>query len=127
MKITKYLIFLFIPFSIHAQTPPGMNEGNMQNMMQQMQKMQSCMANIDQSQLETLKQRSTQANNEINSLCANGKRDEAQEKAMAMSKEMMEDPTLQEMRKCGEMMQGMMPQIALMDQDRDLSNQHICD
>ena len=45
--------------------------------------------------------------------------------------EMAEDPTLQEMRKCGEMYQGMAPQMPYMEQyqedDGDRSSSHVCD
>lgn len=104
----------------------------MQKMMQQMQKMQSCMQNIDQAKLNAIDQQSSQIRAKVESLCAKGKRDEAQETAMSFGKEMAKDPTMQEMRKCsemmsGEMMQGMMPKTPLMDLDNDLTSRHVCD
>ena len=115
-----------------AQNYQNMSEEDMQKMMQQMQKMQSCMQNIDQAKLKALDQRSSQILANIDSLCASGKRDEAQAKAISYGKEMAKDPTMQAMKKCGEMMssemmEGMMPKTPLMDLDKDLTSHHVCD
>jgi hypothetical protein len=92
-----------------------------------MQKMQSCMQNVDQEELKALEQRSYQMEADIKSLCANGKRDEAQEKAISFGKQMATAPAIQTMRKCGEMMKGMMPKMPFMEQDKDYSSHHVCD
>jgi len=45
--------------------------------------------------------------------------------------EMAKDPTLLEMRECGEMYQGMVPKMPYMEQyqenDEDRSSHHVCD
>jgi hypothetical protein len=127
MKISASILLLIIPIVSVAQNYQGMSEEDMQNMMQQMQGMQTCMQNVDQERLKELEQRSRQMEATVKSLCASGKRDEAQNTAITMGKEMMEDPSMQEMRKCGEMMKGMAPQMSFMDPDKDLSSNHICD
>ena len=132
MKILASILLLLMPMVTVAQNYQNMNEEDMQKMMQQMQKMQSCMQNIDQAKLEAIDQRSSQILANIDSLCASGKRDEAQEKAISYGKEMAKDPTMKEMRNCGEMMsgemmQGMMPKTPLMDLDKDFTNRHVCD
>ena len=132
MKISAIILLLLMPMVTVAQNYQNMSEEDMQKMMQQAQKMQSCMQNIDQAKLEAIDQRSSQILANIDSLCASGKRDEAQAKAISYGKEMAKDPTMQAMRKCsemmsGEMMQGMMPKTPLMDLDKDLSSRHVCD
>ena len=132
MKILAIILLLLMPMITVAQNYQNMSEEDMQKMMQQAQKMQSCMQNIDQAKLEAIDQRSSQILANIDSLCASGKRDEAQAKAISYGKEMAKDPTMQAMKKCGEMMsgemmQGMMPKTPLMDLDKDLSSRHVCD
>jgi len=131
MKISAIILLLLMPMVSVAQNYQNMSEEDMQKMMQQMQKMQSCMQNIDQAKLKALDQRSSQILANIDSLCAGGKRDEAQQTAISYGKEMAKDPTMQAMRKCsemmsGEMMQGMMPKTPLMDLDKDLTSRHVC-
>ncbi len=126
-QISASILLLLMPMVTVAQNYQGMNEGDKQKMMQQMQKMQSCMQNIDQAKLKVLEQRSYQIEAEVKSLCVSGKRDEAQEKAISFGKEMAKDPTMQAMRKCGEMMKEMMPKMPFMDQDKDHSSHHVCD
>ena len=132
MKISAIILLLLMPMITVAQNYQNMSEEDMQKMMQQMQKMQSCMQNIDQAKLKAIDQRSSQSLANIDSLCAGGKRDEAQAKAISYGKEMAKDPTMQAMKKCGEMMssemmEGMMPKTPLMDLDKDLSSRHVCD
>ena len=132
MKISAIVLLLLMPMVTVAQNYQNMSEEDMQKMMQQAQKMQSCMQNIDQAKLEAIDKRSSEILANIDSLCASGKRDEAQQTAISYGKEMAKDPTMQAMRKCsemmsGEMMQGMMPKTPLMDLDKDLSSRHVCD
>lgn len=133
MKISAIILILLIPMTAVAQNYQGMNEADMQNMMQQMQKMQSCMKNVDQAKLTELEQRSRQMEQEMQSLCASGKRDEAQGKAMDFAQEMAEDPTIKKMQKCSEMMKGIMPtmpmpdQMPFMEQNETHSSYHVCD
>ena len=132
MKISAIILLVLMPMVTVAQNYQNMSEEDMQKMMQQAQKMQSCMQNIDQAKLKAIDQRSSQILANIDSLCASGKRDEAQAKAISYGKEMAKDPTIQAMRKCGEMMegeiiQGIMPKTPLMDLDKDLASRHVCD
>jgi len=129
MKISAIILFLLVPMVTVAQNYQDMNEADMQKMKQQMQKMESCMKNVDQSKLNEIQQRSTQFEAERKSLCADGKRDQAQEKAMSFGKKMAKDPAVQAMRKCSEMMIGTMPMMPYMDQvkDRSRSSDHVCD
>ena len=127
MKISAIILLLFVPMVTVAQNYQDMNEEDMQKMMQQMQKMQSCMQNIDQEKMEELEQLTYKIGESIESLCANGMRDEAQEKAISFGKEMAKDPTMQAMRKCREMVKGKMPKMPFMDQNKDRTSRHVCD
>jgi len=123
MKAAATVLLLLMPVVAVAQNFPGMSEADMQKMEQ----MQSCMEKIDEAKLKAIEQRSSQVEAEIKSLCAGGKRAEAQAKAEAFGKEMANDPTVQAMGKCGEMMKGMMPKMPYMDQGKGASSHHVCD
>ena len=123
MKAAATVLLLLMPVAAIAQNYPGMSEADMQKM----EKMQSCMENIDEAKLKEIERRSHQIEAEIKSLCASGKRAEAEEKAMAFGKEMAKDPTMQAMSKCGEMMKGMMPKVPYTDQGKSTSSHHVCD
>ena len=123
MKAAAAVLLLLMPVVAVAQNFPGMSEADMQKMEQ----MQSCMEKIDEAKLKAIEQRSSQIETEIKSLCAGGKRVEAQAKAEAFGKEMANDPTVQAMSKCGEMMKGMMPKVPFADQGKSPSSRHVCD
>ncbi len=127
MKISASILLLLIPILAAAQNYQGMNKEDMQKVMQQMQEMQACMQNVDQDKLKALEQRSNRFGAEVKSLCASGKRDKAQQKAISFGKEMANDPSMQAMRKCGELSKGTMPKMPFMDQDIDRSKHHVCD
>ena len=133
MRNLIYLLILF-PVVVFAQEQPGMpmDMEKMQRNMQQMdmgkiQKAMACMKNIDRSALEGLKEKGEKMKAEVDSLCKNGKRDEAQDKAMAYGKEMMSRPELMKMRECGKMMAGMLPKMPFEDLEEMGKDRHVCD
>jgi len=126
MKLSIIAVFVLMPVVTFAQQP-SMNEQDMQKMMEQAQKMQACMQGLDQNELQRLEQSSHQMEAEIKALCADGKRQEAENKAIAYGMEIAKDPTVKTMRQCGEMMKGVMPQIPFVNQDATSSSKHICD
>ena len=131
MKKLVISLLCLAPITSFAQNPMGMSEADMQKMMQQVQKAQDCMEKIDQTKLDALEKKADQFETEMKSLCANGKRDEAQEKAMVYMKEIVNSSVVREAKRCGEMMkgamQGMMQDMPLVDQDKDFTRQHVCD
>lgn len=127
MKKLVITLLCLMPITSFAQNPMGMSEADMQNMMQQMQKAQACMEKIDQAELEALEKKANQFEAEMKSLCASGKRDEAQEKAMVYMKEVVNSSAVKEAKRCGEMMQGMMQSMPLVNEEKDYSKQHVCD
>ena len=127
MKKLAITLLCLAPIISFAQNPMGMNEADMQKMMQKMQKAQACMEKIDQSELDALEKKSKKIEAEMKSLCASGKRDAAQDKAMLYMKEIVNSSAVQEAKRCGEVMKGMMPNMPLMNEDKDYTNQHVCD
>lgn len=116
-----------------AQTPLNQADmqAEMQRMMAAMQAMQQCMAGLDEDSLQRLGTRGEQMDGEIKVLCAAGKRDEAQRKAVAFGAEFMSDPSARTMQVCAErlaeqMESEMMPSMRFMDLDDD-SDTHVCD
>ena len=129
MKIYIAVFLLMLPASLIAQTTGSMNQDNMQNMMQVMQQVQQCMASIDQSRMNELQVRSEKAKQEIDALCSQGKRDQAQKRAMAFGRQIASDPTIKQMQKCGEMAKGAIPMPDMVDtyDEKDYANRHVCD
>jgi len=126
-----YIIFflLLVPTTIAAQNYSNVNKGDMQNMMQVMQKVQECMAGVDQTRLQELQDRAEQAKQEIDALCAQGQRDKAQKQAMAFGKEITTNPTMLQMKKCGEIAQGALPMMDMsnMFDEKEYASKHVCD
>lgn len=122
MKILLVLLFMTMSIIAFAQNPSGTNEADMKNMMMQMQKMQSCVAEIGQEKINALEQRSNQFMEATQTLCANGKRGEAQKKAISFAKEMANNAVIKTMKKCTDIM----PEISNLDQFIDDPKQHIC-
>lgn len=113
-----------------AQNPAGMSDADMEKMMQGMQEMQSCMENIDQAAMERMGKEAEALNEEVKTLCAAGKRDEAQSRAMAYGMKMAKDPHMKAMAECGKKMQGVMPQMQNVPgapTEEELKNRHVCD
>ena len=129
MKILIGLVFLVAPFWLFAQNYPEMDQQQIEAMMEDAQKMEDCMQNIDQEEMRALEQQAKQMESEVQALCAAGKRDQAQRKAMTFAKEVAKNPAVQEMKKCGEMMKDFIPGMPGMTEtdEGDKSEQHICD
>jgi hypothetical protein len=128
MKRLLMTIFLLSPAAALAQ---GMDQQDMQNMMPQMQEMAVCMQAVDMNEIKALEKDTEKFEAEMKGLCKDGKRDEAQEKAIEFSKKMMASPALTAMRKCTEKMaasmKGMMPNMDPEEMAIDYSKHHVCD
>lgn len=134
MKLSITMLSLLLPVMALAQNYPGMgggsmNQADMQNMMQKAQEMQACMQGVDQSKLQQLEQQARQVETEVKALCNSGKRDDAQNEAVSFAREMLDNPDIQKVMKCGEQMRGMVPQMPFMDHasNTDPSSSHVCD
>jgi TolA-binding protein len=112
------------------QNMPALDAAQIQQMQARAQEMQACMENVDQAALEKLQQEGEAVGHEIKALCSAGKREQAQSRAMDYGRRIAGTPALAEMRKCGEMMQGMMaamPMPNLPGQDGNGGASHVCD
>ncbi len=120
------LMLVFVPAFAMAQSNSGMSE-DMMKMMEQAQKAQACMQDIDTSELERLEKEGNKMEAEIKALCDSGKRDQAQDQAIAYSKEMMAMPAMKKMRECSELMRGMLPEMPFDNFEEEFENKNICD
>jgi len=127
MKFTLLMIVVLLALPAYAQNAPNMDEQSMQQMMEQAQKMQVCMQNIDQSRMPELERKSHAVEAEIKELCAEGKRDRAEQRAIDFAMEMSQDKDIQALRKCGELMQGVLPQMPFADYEQSAGSKHVCD
>jgi len=75
-------------------------------------KMQQCMANLDPSVMEKIEASGKKFEAEVKALCKAGKREEAQNAAMAYGREMATSEEMKAMAKCGDMAAQMMPSAA---------------
>ena len=129
-KHSLFMLILCLPLSVQAQFP-GMGQGDMQAMMQQMQKMSECMAKLDQAELERLGAEGEKFSNEMKALCAAGKRSEAQSKAEAFGRRMIQEPAMKDLQRCSKMAEGamrnMMPQNSFEELLEDYKGKHVCD
>lgn len=116
MKPSIYLLLLLFPFTAFTAEVYKMDEEEMRIMMVQMQKLQDCMQKIDQNQITAAEQHAKRVTVEIKALCAEGKRDQAQARAIAFSKKLVKTPALIELKQCSEISTGMAPMIPLLDQ-----------
>lgn len=130
-KAVAFTLLSVIALSAAAQFPGGMTEGDMQKLMQGVQAMQACMGRIDMAALERLGEEGQRVEGEVKSLCSDGKRDQAQQQAMAFGMRIATDPALQTLQECGRDVQGMLPSIPYADLDPDGADgetaTHICD
>jgi len=120
------LMLLLAPGLVMAQSNAGMPK-DMTQMLLQAQKAQACMQEIDQSQMDKFKKEGDQMEARIKGLCDSGKRDEAQEQAIAFSRKMMDSSTMIEIKQCTEMMRGMLPEMPFDNIEEKMASTNICD
>ena len=94
--ITLALLIGFSSFAI-AQMPAGMQEAV------------DCMQSIDQQELENLGTEGEKLSNDIKALCEKGDESGASDLLLGYMKDMAENETVAQLKKCSEMMQKVMP------------------
>ena len=120
---TGALIVLLSPLYAVTADSSQMNEQQMKEMMQNMQEMQACMDKIDESAMNTMMEEGQKLGDEVRALCAAGKRDEAQQRAVAYGKKVSTSPVFAQMRSC-----GMQTQVTYAGQpDANGKVEHVCD
>lgn len=120
------LMLILLPGLAVAQDNAGMPK-DMTQMLLQAQKAQACMEGIDKSEMDKFEREGTQMEAKIKSLCNSGKRDEAQEQAIAYSREMIDSSAMQEIKKCTELMRGMLPDMPFDNLEEKMASTNICD
>ncbi|HEY9199520.1 MAG TPA: hypothetical protein VIR60_09140 [Gammaproteobacteria bacterium] len=129
-RLAAFVTFSVLSLGATAQNPAGMSDADREKMMQGMQAMQKCMADVDQAALERMSKEGEQMHAEVKALCADGKRDAAQARAMEYGKKIASDPAMKVMAECGKQMRAAMPQMQQtpgMPSEEELKNRHICD
>jgi len=127
MKKPGIALSIFLSFSAFAEQSANMDEQHMQLMSQKMQDMQKCLQSINKDDLAIIEKRSIEFENVIRALCASGKREQAQKKALSFEKDMSKLPAMQAMKKCTDGLQGAIPDAPTPGQDVDFSAHHACD
>ncbi|MCK5002774.1 MAG: hypothetical protein KAS57_07095 [Gammaproteobacteria bacterium] len=129
MKITVITLSLLLPAVAFAQNSLDMNSVDMQNIMKHIGEMESCMQAIDETKMNEIRDNSIHMEAEISALCKDGKRSQAQEKAVSYGKKMMNDATMKAMIKCSEPMKGIMraTPIVPFDANAEIQDKHVCD
>jgi len=130
MKHLNIMLCLLALTPIHAtaQDYPDISKLGMNQMsMQKIQAMQTCMASVDQKQLQSIEPLQAKLDSEIKPLCRSGQRNEAQKKAMTYVKKMMNNPAIKAMQKCGEIAKDIIPEMPFMEMVKETGNQHVCD
>jgi uncharacterized protein YbaA (DUF1428 family) len=128
MKNTVFYLILLLPLTSFAQNFHGMDEAEIENLFQDMEKQfESCMENVDEGKMNEFEQRSQAFENEVKALCAAGKRDEAEKKAVSFGKEIASDPTMQQIQKCNKMMDSVLSKLDYNMKDVAIEDRHVCD
>lgn len=126
IKNTLILALIGLGTNAYAEEIVNMKGKNMQQMMAQMQKMQKCLQEVDETELRQYESKIYTLEPELTALCHQGKREEAQSKAIAFGKEIASSNSIKTITLCTKDMQlnGFMPKIPDFDH---LGDRHICD
>ena len=128
MRNPVFFLVLLLPLTSFAQNFHTMNEAEIEKLFQDVEeKFGSCVENIDEEKMKEFEQRSLEVENEVNALCAAGKRDEAEKKAVSFGKEIASDPMMQQIQKCNKMMESMLSKMDYNMKDVDIDDRHVCD
>ncbi|MBX9608253.1 MAG: hypothetical protein K2Y51_18690 [Gammaproteobacteria bacterium] len=104
-----------------------LDEQQLRLLMEQAQGIEACMTRLDPAAMAEVRRRGEQVSAEIQSLCAAGKRDEAQARAVAFGQEMAASPAMNGLEDCGGPLAALVPgAIAGMNGDSSDSVQ-VCD
>lgn len=101
MRFTILILLLGFSSFATAQMPAGMQEAI------------SCMESIDQAALEALGEESEKFADDIKAMCKKGDESAARKAAMGYMQEMEKKEVLKQLQKCSEMMQKVMPGMAM--------------
>ena len=130
-KLIKIVLLTSFSMPLMAQGTGGeMTQEQMQKMMEGAKKMQDCMSKIDPAVMQRVQEDGKKMAVEIDTLCAAGKRDEAQQQTMAYAQSMATSKDMEPMRACGMMAQGTMPNMPMgkgTTEQEHAAAGHVCD
>ena len=107
-----------------SQDMGQMNQEQMQIMMQEMQKIQECMSKVDIGSLENMQAEAIAIEKEVKQLCQNKQRAQAQDKAVAYAKKVMNMPAILQIKECTKNSS----MASMMNFDiNDFQTSHVCD
>jgi hypothetical protein len=78
----------------------ALDSAQIQMLLNQAQDIEGCMSQLDAAATRDLRARSEQVTADIERLCQDGKRDEAQAKALAFGREMADSPAMENLQQC---------------------------
>lgn len=94
--------------------------------MQHAQALQACLAKVDQDAIEELRRRGEALGEETKALCAAGRRDEAQSRALAAGQSIAESPAMRALGECSEMVRAIVQHPAIAEAVEGRAG-HVCD
>lgn len=121
------LTFMLAPPLVLAQQPDA---AQMEKLMKSAQEMQACLQRVDPKVLASLQQKSMAVGEALSALCAAGKRDEAQQRALDHAREMAASGVADALSACGDMATELMaglPTPPPAAGNEDAGNRHVCD
>jgi hypothetical protein len=124
MQLILVLFILLIPASLWAQTLPQDIETPA---LQQLAAMASCMQDIDQKRLQEYQQENLALAAKLQDLCANGKRDQAQQMVLDYHKKLDKDPLLKAIDACMNMVENDAAEGTENEASDPEGDRHICD
>ena len=131
LKFPALAVIFCITAAMSSFTYANDQQEMMQNAMQGMMQMQHCLSESATPQfLEEMSKNSDKINNKLKRLCQAGQRQEAQDTAMAYSKEILKNPEFQAMQKCFAQIDSNLLGAADMQEAfnlESLNETHICD
>lgn len=121
-----FLISLAISNPSFAENMIGLDTTNMREMIAQRDKMQACLTQVDEIEILNYQSETYKIQNELNTLCKNGKREAAQAKAIRFGKKLINSDTFKIIKSCTKNMEKyrFMP---VTPNFNDLENHNICD
>jgi len=116
MKSTLYISCLCLN-TLLAQDIPQINQPGMEKMMQKIQEIQVCMSKVDLNALSALESEAIQVQKQVETMCTQGKRDQAQKTALIFYTKVTSIPAMIQIKKCT---QGLVSETNLKDKG------HVC-
>lgn len=124
---TLVLAILLMPVTTFAQDGGGLGQDKQRSLIQAAEQMRACFNNVDQQELRDLQQKAEAIESKLRGLCESGQRVQAQNEALLFSQEFARSPSVEQLRRCGDIGKAMIPDIPEFDDPETYKDRHICD